>query len=670
MTEMRRPAAPRRAATPAAETPDTRSAADLKATLTHAERTLRQSLGYASSLQADLEHLDALTAQLVADYKRIARTCQDADAKSTEAAEEIAAIEERLGLLQEIGRTAEEGRAALNALAGDVSHAAIAFEWQWRVMEAGVEEAVRLTGRVSALEARASQLAETDQPFPVAAMIAERLEQRTANASVELAKHAETIESQIGRIQGVTRDLERAGVNVTTVEQRLDELVRGRHPAALDLLHSLEQQTVDAAARLDNAGDALQSQQRRIEGLTEEVARMTASVASVAERLSEVVASREPDARAKVEALEQRTAAASTRVEQTTADLDAQLLYVETLRGRTENAATDVAAIEQRLNHLVDAGHNTARAAIESLEQQTAEMSAGISRASSGLQAELHRIDALSDGTARVTRALDAAAARLAQVEAGLKSATRLDEVVSGVEARVARLADADPLLGRTEAVIEQLEERLTTATSLLEEVTRRELTTRTRLLSVASHGLRLRVTPRWPLIAGSAAALILAAAGGVPFMQLQQRPPSADGQSTAPQVLSAALSPMVTLPPAVKEPPAINAARAKPKLKPAPAPQKKAANVEAPAARPAPKPEPAVFQGSLTIGSDPAGASVFVNQQYVGQTPLNLNELRAGSQVVRIERDGYRRWTASVRVPAKKRQQVQVKLEPIVSSQ
>lgn len=56
-------------------------------------------------------------------------------------------------------------------------------------------------------------------------------------------------------------------------------------------------------------------------------------------------------------------------------------------------------------------------------------------------------------------------------------------------------------------------------------------------------------------------------------------------------------------------------------------------------------------FIGALVIESEPAGATAFVNQQSVGETPIVLKGLRVGSYVVRVESDGYRRWSKAVTV-------------------
>jgi hypothetical protein len=70
------------------------------------------------------------------------------------------------------------------------------------------------------------------------------------------------------------------------------------------------------------------------------------------------------------------------------------------------------------------------------------------------------------------------------------------------------------------------------------------------------------------------------------------------------------------------------------------------------------------LFTGSVRIDSVPESAAVFVNQQRVGRTPLRVNAVRAGSTVIRIERDGFKRWSRAVRVVAHEQTNVRAVLE------
>jgi hypothetical protein len=69
-------------------------------------------------------------------------------------------------------------------------------------------------------------------------------------------------------------------------------------------------------------------------------------------------------------------------------------------------------------------------------------------------------------------------------------------------------------------------------------------------------------------------------------------------------------------------------------------------------------------FVGTLAVESSPPGAAVFINRQRVGVTPLEVQGLQSGSRVIWIERDGYRRWTAAVDVPADRLTRVSAKLQ------
>jgi hypothetical protein len=70
-----------------------------------------------------------------------------------------------------------------------------------------------------------------------------------------------------------------------------------------------------------------------------------------------------------------------------------------------------------------------------------------------------------------------------------------------------------------------------------------------------------------------------------------------------------------------------------------------------------------ASYRGSLAFQSAPQGARVFVNGTFVGSTPLILQNLPVGSRAVRIEADGYQRWSASTRVVANQETRVSATL-------
>ena len=82
-----------------------------------------------------------------------------------------------------------------------------------------------------------------------------------------------------------------------------------------------------------------------------------------------------------------------------------------------------------------------------------------------------------------------------------------------------------------------------------------------------------------------------------------------------------------------------------------------------APTSSPAARPQ--VFLGSISVGSSPEGATVFVNGQEVGTTPLVLSGLPVGSRALRLTMAGHNPWSTSVRVVADQRTTVSATLQP-----
>jgi serine/threonine protein kinase len=80
--------------------------------------------------------------------------------------------------------------------------------------------------------------------------------------------------------------------------------------------------------------------------------------------------------------------------------------------------------------------------------------------------------------------------------------------------------------------------------------------------------------------------------------------------------------------------------------------------------APPAGTPAPSA-NASLSISSRPAGARVLVDGRLVGVTPVKVAGLTAGAHEIRIELDGYRPWTSTVRAIAGEDVRVAAPLEP-----
>ena len=80
--------------------------------------------------------------------------------------------------------------------------------------------------------------------------------------------------------------------------------------------------------------------------------------------------------------------------------------------------------------------------------------------------------------------------------------------------------------------------------------------------------------------------------------------------------------------------------------------------------ASPKPVTAPSAEAGALVVESRPEGAAVLIDGREAGTTPLSLSDVPAGSHAVRIERDGYRIWTAAVKISAGEQNRVTASLE------
>jgi hypothetical protein len=68
-------------------------------------------------------------------------------------------------------------------------------------------------------------------------------------------------------------------------------------------------------------------------------------------------------------------------------------------------------------------------------------------------------------------------------------------------------------------------------------------------------------------------------------------------------------------------------------------------------------------------VNSAPRGARVLINGVPVGTTPLLLKDIPVGSRAVRLELDGYKKWSSVVRVVANQRVRTAADLQPSISS-
>jgi hypothetical protein len=70
------------------------------------------------------------------------------------------------------------------------------------------------------------------------------------------------------------------------------------------------------------------------------------------------------------------------------------------------------------------------------------------------------------------------------------------------------------------------------------------------------------------------------------------------------------------------------------------------------------------LLAGTLSIDSRPVGASVFIDEQLVGTTPMLLPDIAPGTHVVRLQLAAHQDWTSTVQVVADGRNRVTAALE------
>ncbi len=67
---------------------------------------------------------------------------------------------------------------------------------------------------------------------------------------------------------------------------------------------------------------------------------------------------------------------------------------------------------------------------------------------------------------------------------------------------------------------------------------------------------------------------------------------------------------------------------------------------------------------GSLLVESEPSGGQVFLNQVPVGVTPLKLPNVQARAYALRVDAQGYSRWSRGIYVIVGQQQRITARLE------
>ena len=226
-------------------------------------------------------------------------------------------------------------------------------------------------------------------------------------------------------------------------------------------------------------------------------------------------------------------------------------------------------------------------------------------------------------------------------------------------DALVARVDRLEQALGESETQVATLTSEVATLVRAIGDIRKQSTRPHSPSTTAATPFVRRYVRPSWAASAIVATVIgFVAAIFGWTYL-------AGDGDTSS--TASAATPPGVADSPSANTAPTANEPRPPASIALAALDAPAARVTEAPARKAPRAAQTPKYVGTLSIDADPGG-DVFLNRQRVGHTPLRLANLRAGSHLIWIEREGYRRWTRVVNVRADNVSRLSADLEPIVT--
>ena len=608
----------------------------------------------ASVLRVDLSELRSLGEHLAQGYARLDNICGLTEQRSELANDVLNAIEKRiepLEALRDLADSTEAKLSSLKQLAEEVTQRGASFEIQKQAIDQGREEAMRVGRLMEGLHARLTTLTEEREWLGQAEETVARLEHRAVETTAQLERRVGDFNSQKQTIDEALTEATHVTAILSALEKRIAALTGGEHGLghAADAIEQLEQRAGATIAELDRRVGDFDAQKQTIEH---------ALVAAHTRGDQEVRRAEE-----NISWLERRAAETTTQLEERVNNVDALKQNIEQalVSARTES----------------DRGLKEAAARVGRLEQQAAEVVARLERRVSDFDTQKETIERAAAEATRVTTILRALEERLAALDGSHRGLRQAEKTVSELERRAAnaRVRLEQVATGKDE--VERELERVGKQLQILTESAR----TSVRVLRSTDASRAAAWSPgrpflRWATILGILVAVLML---GIIVPRTGDSPLPAARTITPVHQETSVSAPDSFLP----SRPSPVATLALPTGRPVVAARTQAANQMPSANRrdqlPArqDKGTAAVFRpvesgnltireyvGVLAVDSEPTGSVVFVDRERVGETPLQLTRLRAGSHVVRIERDGYERWTTAVHVAADKETRVTAKLQ------
>ena len=486
---------------------------------------------------------------------------------------------------------------------------------------------------------------------------------------------------------------------LNAIEKRIEplEVVRDISASTEDKLASLNR-LVEVVVR---CGASFEAQKKAIDQGREEATRVVRLMEDLQPRFIRLTEKSEwlGHAEETVGRLEHRAVETTTRLERRVNDFDTQKQTIEQALAEVMRVTTILSGLEGRVTALTGGDQGLARAedSIGQLEQRAATTMAELERCVSDFDLQKQTIgqalaSALTEGDQKlvqgeetVRRLEQRASATLAQLERRVNDfdaqkgaierasaeAMRLTATLSSLEGRIAALSGSAKAVEHAEATIARLERRANELKGRLAQVVKAKSDVERELERVGKQ-LASR-SPAWkvgrPRLRWATSLAALGAVGLLGIVVLRTRDqPNQIARTVPVSPLPSKASPLATF--------VMPAGRAAVTTGTVAANEVSAADRRDPAratrtARTADASRPggsanetAQYVGTLEVESEPTRSAVFVDRQQVGETPLQLTQLRAGSHVVRIERAGYDRWTTAVLVAADKQTRVSAKLQ------
>jgi hypothetical protein len=499
-------------------------------------------------------------------------------------------------------------------------------------IDRAITEMKGLENALSALQVRMIQLSERERLLEDTERVVTRLDERADAARTALARDLHEFESKQATIEHEMAQVNRTADQLAAFEDRIADF-HAQRQGIEEAGSVLQARAAETTRTLEGRLSDLDLKTRDIERASIDARNLADALSTLHEQMSQTFERLQHT----IPQLEERASQASESLEQHVSAGEAKRAAFHKALLDAKHAADVLSGLENRVAHLTSGG------ALDGVEHKVRRLEQRASAAATELK--------------RVTKARNDLEHELAHLQADVKKTAEAGRH----EAK--QLADLRAVTQRDASKTAATSQRaaLVNAVGAVASGWRRGGDYGQGIPEGASDaGTRFSRNSNWftggaVYVAVSGAAFLLAFIALRSLGHLSTTYVRSSPTATAPLESRALSYPLLQAPPATSAP--IESVRRTPAQVQATTNPARGESVATDAAA-----QP--FIGSLTVDSEPDGATVFLNQQSVGQTPLRLTDLKAGSYVIRLERSGYRRWTSSVLISSIRPTHMTVALE------